>query len=112
VGWAIVVGHTKRQFQIANLLEVDFKSKILKINILQVVMFQNVLMDIKISKDKQIFFFSIFLGIFVSIQIFFLNICVFSISYTSLHVISYKCEYVLFHLNMLILFQEINIFFL
>jgi len=72
VGWAIVVGHTKRQFQIANLLEVDFKSKILKINILQVVMFQNVLMDLKISKDKQIsLFFSISFGIFVSIQIFF-----------------------------------------
>jgi hypothetical protein len=72
VGWAIVVGHTKRQFQIANLLEVDFKSKILKINILQVVMFQNVLMDLKISKDKQIsLFFSISFGIFVSIQNFF-----------------------------------------
>ncbi len=69
---AIVVGHTKRQFQIANLLEVDFKSKILKINILQVVMFQNVLMDLKISKDKQIsLFFSISFGIFVSIQNFF-----------------------------------------
>jgi len=25
VGWAIVVGNTKRQFQIANLLEVNFK---------------------------------------------------------------------------------------
>ncbi len=72
MGWAIVVGHTKRQFQIANLLEVDFKSKILKINILQVVMFQNVLMDLKISKDKQIsLFFSISFGIFVSIQNFF-----------------------------------------
>jgi hypothetical protein len=42
---------------------------------------------------------------------FFLNICVFPISYTCLHVISYKCKYVLFHLNMLKLFQEINMFF-
>jgi hypothetical protein len=25
VGWVIVVGHTKRQFQIANLLKVDFR---------------------------------------------------------------------------------------
>jgi hypothetical protein len=30
VGWAIVVGHTKRQFQIANTLEVDSKLGILK----------------------------------------------------------------------------------
>jgi hypothetical protein len=32
----------------------------------------------------------------------------FPISYTSKHVISYKCKYVLFHLNMLRLCQEIN----
>jgi radical SAM superfamily enzyme with C-terminal helix-hairpin-helix motif len=51
-GMAIVVGHTKRQFQIANLLEVDSKLEIRKINILQVVMFQNVLMDHKIWKEK------------------------------------------------------------
>ncbi len=25
MGWVIVVGHTKRQFQIANLLKVDFR---------------------------------------------------------------------------------------
>jgi hypothetical protein len=25
MGWAIVIGHTKRQFQITNLLEVDSK---------------------------------------------------------------------------------------
>jgi hypothetical protein len=36
---------------------------------------------------------------------------VFPISYTCLHVISYKCKYVLFHLNMLRLFQKINMFF-
>jgi len=41
----------------------------LKINIFQVVMFQNVLIDTKISKEKQIFlFFSMFFGIFVSFQ--------------------------------------------
>jgi hypothetical protein len=69
VGWAKVVGHSKRQFQTINLLEVDSKLKILKINILQVVMFQNVLMDPKISKEKQIsLFFSMFFGIFVSFQ--------------------------------------------
>jgi hypothetical protein len=39
-----------------------------------------------------------------------LNFSVFPISYTRLHVISYKCKYVLFHLNMLRLFQKINIF--
>jgi hypothetical protein len=42
----------KRQFQTANLLEVDSKPEFLKINILQVIMFQNVLMDPKISKEK------------------------------------------------------------
>jgi hypothetical protein len=29
VGWAIVVGHTKKQFQTTNLLEVDSKLEIL-----------------------------------------------------------------------------------
>jgi hypothetical protein len=58
----MVVGFTKRQFQTANLLKVDSKPKFLKINILQVVIFQNVLMDLKILKDKQIsLFFSMFL---------------------------------------------------
>jgi hypothetical protein len=42
----------KKKFQIANLLKVDSKSEFLKINILQVVMFQNVLMDPKILKEK------------------------------------------------------------
>jgi hypothetical protein len=61
VGWAIVVGCTKKQFQTANLLKVDSKPKSLKINILQVVMFQNVLMDLNILKEKQIlFFFNVF----------------------------------------------------
>jgi hypothetical protein len=65
-------------------------------------MFQNVLMDL--------YFFSMFFGIYVSFQKK-LNICVFPISYKCLHVISCKCKYVLFHLNMLRLFQEINILF-
>jgi hypothetical protein len=61
VGWAIVVGCTKKQFQIANLLKVDSKPKSLKINILEVIMFQNVLMDLNILKEKQIlFFFNVF----------------------------------------------------
>ncbi len=53
----MVVGCTKRQFQTTNLLKVDSKPEFLKINILQVVMFQNVLMDLKILKEKQISFF-------------------------------------------------------
>jgi hypothetical protein len=65
-------------------------------------MFQNVLMDPKILKEKQIyFFFNVFWNLCVFLN-FFLNLCVFSISY--------KCKYVLFHLNMLRLFQEINMF--
>jgi hypothetical protein len=69
VRWVIVVGHTKSQFQIANLLEVDSKPEFLKINILQVIMFQNVLMDPKISKEKQIsLIFSMSFGIFVSFK--------------------------------------------
>jgi hypothetical protein len=75
-------------------------------------MFQNILMDLKILKEKQIYlFFSTFFGIFVSFQKKNLNHCVFPISYTCLHVISYKFKYVLFHLNMLKLFQEINMLF-
>jgi hypothetical protein len=74
-------------------------------------MFQNVFMDPKITKEKQIFFFlPMSFGIFVSFQKK-LNFCVFPISYTCLHVISYKCKHVLFHLNMLRLFQKIKIFF-
>jgi hypothetical protein len=40
-----------------------------------------------------------------------IEFCVFSILNTCLHVISYRCEeYVLFHLNMLRLFLEMNMF--
>jgi len=65
-------------------------------------MFQNVLIDPKVSKGKEIsLLFSVSFGIFVSFR-FFIKIFVFSISY--------KCKYVLFHLNMLKLFQDINMF--
>jgi hypothetical protein len=57
VGWAIVVGHTKRQFQITNLLKVNFKPEFFKINILQFAMFQNVFMDSKISEVNKSFYF-------------------------------------------------------
>ncbi len=73
-------------------------------------------MDPKISKNKNkslsLSFFSMSFEIF-GFFLFFkkLNLCVFPISYTCLHVVSYKCKYVLFHLNMLKLFQEINVFF-
>ncbi len=113
VRWAIVVGRKKRQFQTANLLEVDPNSESSqKKNTLQVVMFQNVLMDLKISKEKKrkrekkvIQCLLESLCPFKKELEFF---CVFPISYTHKHVISYKCKYVLFHLNMLRLFQEIN----
>jgi len=66
VGWAIIVGRTKRQFQTTNLLKVDSKPNL---NILQVAMFQNVLMDLKILKEKQIsLFLSMSFGIFVFFQ--------------------------------------------
>jgi hypothetical protein len=68
-------------------------------------------MDPKILKEKQIsLFFSMSFGIFVFFSNTFLNLSVFPMS-TCLHVISYKCKHVLFHLNMLRLFQEINILF-
>ncbi len=71
-------------------------------------MFENVLMDLKILKEKQISLF--FQCVLESLCLFKkkLNLCVLPISYTCLHVISYKCEYMLFHLNMLRLFQDIN----
>jgi hypothetical protein len=61
-------------------------------------------MDPKISKEKK--------NLFIFFNVFW-NLCVYSILFFNLCVfpISYKCEYVLFHLNMLKLFQEINIFF-
>jgi hypothetical protein len=68
-------------------------------------------MNPKILKEKQIFLFlSMFFGFFVSIQIFFESLCL-SNPYKSLYVISYKCKYMLIHLNMLKLLQENNMFF-
>ncbi len=65
-------------------------------------MFQNVLMDPKILKEKQnsLYFFQCLLESLCPLKKT-LNHCVVPISYTSLHVISYKCKYVLLHLNML-----------
>jgi len=75
-------------------------------------MFQNVLMDFKIlGKKKTRSCFQCFLESQCPFNKIKLNISIFPISYTRLHVISYKCKYVLFHLNMLRLFQKINIFF-
>ncbi len=103
-----LIGHTKRQFQTAKFIRGQFQTGILKqTNILQVVMFQNVLMNL-----KQIFlFFSMSFLMFVCPFNFKNNLCVFPIPYTCLYVISYKCKYVLFHLNILRLLQEINILF-
>ncbi len=56
-------------------------------------MFQNVLMDPKILKEKKkSLFFSMFFGIIVSLPKKKLNFCIFSISYTCLHIISLKCK--------------------
>ncbi len=96
MGWAIVKGCTKRQFQIANQLEVNFKLDFKKKIILEVVKFQNVLMDPNVLKKNQIsLFFSISFGIILSFHKK-LNLCVFPISYACLHIISYKYNYVLF----------------
>jgi hypothetical protein len=74
-------------------------------------MFQYVIIDLKIwKKNKSSFFFNVFWNFFVLSKKH-LNRCVFPISYICLHVISYKSKCVLFHLNMLRLFQEINILF-
>jgi hypothetical protein len=74
-------------------------------------MFQNVFMDPKISKRKQIsLLFSISFGIFMSFQKNKNKLCLSNFIH-NLHVTSYKCKHVLFHLNMLKLFQKINIFF-
>jgi hypothetical protein len=55
------------------------------------------------KKNKSLYFFQCLFGIFVFFQKNNNNLCVFPILY--------KCKYVLFHLNMLRLFQEINMFF-
>jgi hypothetical protein len=75
-------------------------------------MSQNVLMDSKILKEKKVFFFfSMSCKNFVSFPKK-LNLFVFLISYTCLHVIFYKCEHVLFCLNMLKnIFKRLTFFF-
>jgi hypothetical protein len=67
---------------------------------------------LRYRKKKIFVFFSMSFGIFVSFQKRNLSFCVFPISYTCLHVISYKCKYVLLYLNMLRLFQKINVYFI
>jgi hypothetical protein len=74
-------------------------------------MFQNVLRDPTISKEKQICLFFQCLLESLCPFIKYLHHCVFLISYTCLHVISYKRKYVLFHLNMLKLFKRLTCFF-
>jgi hypothetical protein len=65
-------------------------------------MFQIVFMDFMISKKKQIsFFFSNVVW----------NLCVFSKKKNILCLFNFIQKYVLFQLNMLRLFQEINMFF-
>jgi hypothetical protein len=74
-------------------------------------MFQNVLMVPKVSKEKQIsLIFSMSFEIFVSFQKKFTSLCLSNFIHM-FNVISYKCKYVLFHLNMLRLFQQINMLF-
>jgi hypothetical protein len=94
VGWAIVIGCTKKQFQTANLLKVNYKLELKKRNISQVLIFQNVLMDFKILKEKKNLIIFVFWNLYV-LSILFWNLCVFPISYTCLHVISYKCKCVI-----------------
>jgi hypothetical protein len=109
VGWAIVVGHTKRQFQTTNLLEVNSKPEFFK---------NKHFTSCNVSKcpygtrdiEKETNFYKKFnvFGIFVYFPHKNWNFYVFPVSYTCKHVISYKCKYELFHLNMARLFQEIN----
>jgi len=72
-------------------------------------MFQNVLMDPKILKNTQIsLFFQCLSKSLCPFNYYYFR--VFSILYICWHVISYKYKYVLFHLNMFRLFQEIIMF--
>ncbi len=58
MGWVVIVGHTKKQFQTTNLFEVNSKLEFLKTKHLTNVKFQNVLMDLKVSgKKKSLYFF-------------------------------------------------------
>jgi len=92
-----------KKFQTAHLLEVNSKLEFFKNKHLQVVMFQNDLMDPKMSKEKNksLYFFQRFWNLCVLSKE--QNLCVFPISY--------KRKYVLLYLNMLRLFQDIKILF-
>jgi hypothetical protein len=104
VGWVIVIGCIKKKIQIANLLRAIPNQFCFKIKTLQIVMFLNVFMNFKISKEK------------TKSACLLESLCLFKKKFEALclsnfiHIISYKCKYVLFHLNMLRLFQEINMF--
>jgi hypothetical protein len=76
-------------------------------------MFQNVLMDPKLSKEKQVSrnFFNVFWKLYVLSKKKIWIFVSFQFHTHILQVISYKRKYVLLHLNMLRLFQKINILF-
>jgi len=70
VGWAIVIGCTKRQFQIANLLEVDSKLEFLK---------NKHLSSCNVSKcsygNKSLYFFQCLLESLCFFNFFFESLC-------------------------------------
>jgi hypothetical protein len=90
VGWVIIIGRTKRQLQITNLLKVNSKPIFLKINILQVGISQNVLIDPQISKEKQVFYF---------FQCLLESLCPFKKQFEFLSFQFYIHVYVYFHTN-------------
>jgi hypothetical protein len=64
------------------------------------------------KKQTNLFiFFNVFWNLCRLLILIFLIFVSFQFHTHVLHVISYKCKYVLFHLNMLKLFQEIMFFF-
>ncbi len=67
MGWVIVIGCTKKQFQIANLFEVNSKLEILRTKHFTNVKFQNVLMGSQGIKRKinLCIFFNVFWNLFV-----------------------------------------------
>ncbi len=69
MGWAIVVGHTKRQFQIANLLEINSKPEFAKnkhFTSCNVSKCPYGSQDIK--RETNLLLFAMFFGIFVFFQ--------------------------------------------
>ncbi len=59
------------------------------------------------KRNKALYFYLMSFGIFVSFQKKVESLCLSNF----IHMFTYKCKYVLFQLNMLRLFQEINMFF-